>query len=110
MEDFESALAEIKPAFGAVTETLAAYCLNGMIDFGEPFRHLLATCQTLVGQVCPNVGLLQTPKQTPKGYRPCLLPPAGHLPGARRAASARMDMLLQALRDFCNKQRVLPSA
>ena len=53
MEDFESALAEIKPAFGAVTETLAAYCLNGMIDFGEPFRHLLATCQTLVEQVGP---------------------------------------------------------
>ena len=53
MEDFESALAEIKPAFGAVTETLAAYCLNGMIDFGAPFRHLLATCQTLVEQVGP---------------------------------------------------------
>ncbi|KAK9840836.1 hypothetical protein WJX81_007964 [Elliptochloris bilobata] len=51
MEDFESAIAEIKPAFGAVTETLAAYVLNGMIDFGEPFRHLLATCQTLVEQV-----------------------------------------------------------
>ena len=57
MEDFESALAEIKPAFGAVTETLAAYCLNGMIDFGEPFRHLLATCQTLVEQVGPDGGL-----------------------------------------------------
>jgi len=50
MEDFEAALAEIKPAFGAVTETLAAYCLNGIIDFGAPFRHLRATCQTLVEQ------------------------------------------------------------
>jgi len=50
MEDFEAALAEIKPAFGAVTETLAAYCLSGIIDFGAPFRHLRATCQTLVEQ------------------------------------------------------------
>ena len=81
MEDFESALAEIKPAFGAVTETLAAYCINGMIDFGEPFRHLLATCQTLVEQVCPDDDLLNLGARALNKF----LPLAGHVPDACRA-------------------------
>ncbi len=51
MEDFEAALAEVKPAFGAVTETLEEYRLNGIIEYGEHFRHLHATCRTLVEQV-----------------------------------------------------------
>ncbi len=51
MEDFEAALAEVKPAFGAVTETLEEYRLNGILEYSEHFRHLLATCKTLVEQV-----------------------------------------------------------
>jgi vesicle-fusing ATPase len=51
MEDFECALREVKPAFGAVTETLQAYILNGIIDYGPHFHHLHTTCQTLVEQV-----------------------------------------------------------
>ena len=51
MQDFQAALAEVKPAFGAVTETLDTYRLNGIIDWGEGFRHLSATCRTLVEQV-----------------------------------------------------------
>ncbi len=48
--DFEKALSEIKPAFGAVTETLEQYRLNGIIDSGEKFRHLQSTCRNLVEQ------------------------------------------------------------
>ena len=50
MEDFEEALKEVKPAFGAVTELLEAYRLNGIIDYGEHFRHLLSVCKQLVEQ------------------------------------------------------------
>ena len=53
MEDFEEALKEVKPAFGAVTETLEAYRLNGVIDYGEHFRHLLSVCKQLVEQASP---------------------------------------------------------
>lgn len=55
MEDFEAALAEVKPAFGAVTETLEEYRLNGIIEYSNHFRHLLATCKTLVEQVMPVI-------------------------------------------------------
>lgn len=48
--DFEKALSEIKPAFGAVTETLEQYRLNGIIDSGEKFRHLQSTCRNLIEQ------------------------------------------------------------
>lgn len=51
MQDFHTALAEVKPAFGAVVDTLESYRLNGIIDWGEGFRHLSATCRTLVEQV-----------------------------------------------------------
>ena len=51
MQDFQAALSEVKPAFGAVTDTLDAYRLNGIIDWGEGFRHLATTCRTLVEQV-----------------------------------------------------------
>ena len=50
-EDFERALAEIKPAFGAVTEALEEYRLNGIISYGRHFAHLQDTCATLVEQV-----------------------------------------------------------
>ena len=51
MEDFDTALAEVKPAFGAVTETLETYRANGIIPYGERFDHLRSTCKTLVDQV-----------------------------------------------------------
>lgn len=54
MADFERALSEVKPAFGAVTETLEQYRLNGMVDSGEHFRHLQSTCRNLVEQVTPT--------------------------------------------------------
>ncbi|CAK0783695.1 hypothetical protein CVIRNUC_006894 [Coccomyxa viridis] len=50
-EDFEEALKEVKPAFGAVTETLEAYRLNGIVEYGDNFRHLLSLCKQLVEQV-----------------------------------------------------------
>ncbi len=51
MEDFLAALDEVKPAFGAVTETLQTFRLHGMIDYGARFQHLLSSCKTLVQQV-----------------------------------------------------------
>lgn len=56
MEDFLAALDEVKPAFGAVTETLESYRLHGVIDYGARFKHLLSSCQTLVQQVCVRWG------------------------------------------------------
>ena len=52
-EDFEEALKEVKPAFGAVTETLEAYRLNGIVEYGDNFRHLLSLCKQLVEQAGP---------------------------------------------------------
>jgi len=51
MEDFDKALSEVKPAFGAITETLEEYRINGIINYGAQFSHLLSTCMTLVEQV-----------------------------------------------------------
>ncbi len=58
MEDFERALSEIKPAFGAVTETLEGFRLNGMIDSGPRHRDMMATCRKLVEQVRCFIGFL----------------------------------------------------
>ena len=51
MQDFLAALKEVKPAFGAVVETLDSYRLNGITNWGPGFEHLAATCRTLVEQV-----------------------------------------------------------
>lgn len=51
MEDFEKAFDEVKPAFGASTETLESYRTHGIIPCGETFDHLRATLTTLVQQV-----------------------------------------------------------
>lgn len=51
MQDFERALDEVKPAFGASTETLQSYATHGIIACGETFDHLLQTMRTLVAQV-----------------------------------------------------------
>ena len=44
------AFEEVKPAFGAVRDTLESYRLNGIIDYGESFQHLTGTCNSLVEQ------------------------------------------------------------
>ena len=51
MADFIKALEEVKPAFGAATESLQSYCLHGIINCGENFDHLLQTLRMLVHQV-----------------------------------------------------------
>lgn len=51
MEDFRGAMEEVRPAFGAVVDTLELYRLNGILDYGDRFRHLASTCQSLVEQV-----------------------------------------------------------
>jgi len=51
MEDFHEALGEVKPAFGAATDSLTRLRLNGIIPYGDRFTHLTSTCQTLVEQV-----------------------------------------------------------
>lgn len=51
MEDFLSALDEVKPAFGATISTLDSYRLHGMVDYGPRYQHLLSSCRTLVRQV-----------------------------------------------------------
>ena len=59
--DFEAALAEVTPAFGASPAELAAHIVNGMIDYGDAHRHLVATCTALVDQVRSSA---QTPLLT----------------------------------------------
>lgn len=51
MGDFASALDEVKPAFGAQTETLESFRMHGMISYGASFDQLMHTCQRLVDQV-----------------------------------------------------------
>lgn len=50
MADFHQALSEVKPAFGAVTETLESYRPRGMISYGVRMQKLIATCDKLVRQ------------------------------------------------------------
>ena len=51
MSDFRGALAEIKPAFGAVIDTLESYRSRGMTNYGARMQKLLGTCDKLVRQV-----------------------------------------------------------
>jgi len=51
MSDFTAALGEVKPAFGAQTETLESYRMHGIISYGDSFDQLLNTCTRLVDQV-----------------------------------------------------------
>ena len=51
MDDFMKSLEEVKPAFGAATESLKSYRRHGMINCGENFDHLLSTLRMLVHQV-----------------------------------------------------------
>ena len=74
-EDFEEALKEVKPAFGAVTELLEAYRLNGIIDYGEHFRHLLSVCKQLVEQERPFSPLSRYPMTLPGYIFACIVRP-----------------------------------
>ena len=51
MENFRCALSEVKPAFGAVVDTLDLYRPNGMISSGARMEKLMTTCKVLVKQV-----------------------------------------------------------
>ena len=51
MEDFLSALEEVKPAFGATLDMLDAYRVHGVLDYGRRHQHLIQSCKTLVRQV-----------------------------------------------------------
>jgi len=50
-EDFETALADIKPAFGVREDELARLIANGIISFGPDFDRLETTLMKLVRQV-----------------------------------------------------------
>ena len=51
MADFELALLEVKPAFGASTDLFERCLLNGMIPYGQKYTKLVSTLQSLVEQV-----------------------------------------------------------
>ena len=85
MQAFLAALKEVKPAFGAVVETLDSYRLNGITNWGPGFEHLAATCRTLVEQVCSMAVLCMVypPCTVSVWQRHCQLnhtPPQAHQP------------------------------
>lgn len=51
MADFEMALLEVKPAFGASTDLFERCMLNGMISYGSKYEKLVSTMQLLIEQV-----------------------------------------------------------
>ena len=51
MADFEKALLEVKPAFGASTTLFERCMLNGMISHGETHEKLVSTMESLIEQV-----------------------------------------------------------
>ncbi|CAK9200145.1 unnamed protein product [Sphagnum troendelagicum] len=51
MDDFMSALNEVKLAFGAAINTLEMCRLNGMLDCGERHAHIQRTVMTFVEQI-----------------------------------------------------------
>lgn len=55
MADFEHALEEVKPAFGAQIDTLETQRMHGIISYGTRFEHLQHTCYRLVEQVLFNL-------------------------------------------------------
>jgi vesicle-fusing ATPase len=52
--DFEAALSEVAPAFGAASESLQAYAPHGVIAYGDAFAHLSDTLRALVRQVATS--------------------------------------------------------
>jgi vesicle-fusing ATPase len=58
MNDFLSALKDIKPQFGVDEEDLTRYIRGGVIDYGDEFSHMYHTIEMLINQV-------KTSQQTP---------------------------------------------
>ena len=75
------AFEEVKPAFGAVRDTLESYRLNGIIDYGESFQHLTNTCNSLVEQARTCASLMSPPVAAhgwKLSYRFSMAPIRGH--------------------------------
>jgi hypothetical protein len=51
MSDFKHSLDEIKPAFGAESDTLKLYAVHGILSCGDAFDHIMHTMRALVHQV-----------------------------------------------------------
>lgn len=49
--DFETALSDVEPKFGAKNVELKAMFRNGFVNYGESFQHLMNTMSRLVNQV-----------------------------------------------------------
>ncbi len=49
--DFDKALEEVKPAFGAAIDQLKLYSVHGIVSCGDAFDHIMHTLRTLVHQV-----------------------------------------------------------
>lgn len=49
--DFERALLDIEPKFGAKSQELKAYYRNGFVPYGDTFDGLMTTLERLVAQV-----------------------------------------------------------
>jgi vesicle-fusing ATPase len=79
--DFEAALAEVSPAFGAASESLQAYAPQGVIAYGDSFAHLSDTLKALVRQVA-------TTDRTPALLSVLLEGPAGSGKSALAATAA----------------------
>lgn len=49
--DFERALGDVEPKFGAKSTELKAYYRNGFVPYGDSFDHIMGTLERLVEQV-----------------------------------------------------------
>ncbi len=58
-EDFERALMDIEPKFGAKSQQLKAYYCNGFVPYEDSFDYLMGTMERLVeqGTYAPAYGL-----------------------------------------------------
>lgn len=54
MSDFQRAIEQIQPAFGANNDELAAYVGNEMVDFGPRYNNLLREGKSFINQVQQN--------------------------------------------------------
>ena len=50
-EDFDRALSEVRPAFGASTDDLDNCVRGGILHYGQPLTNLLQSASTLIGQM-----------------------------------------------------------
>jgi vesicle-fusing ATPase len=66
-EDFERALSDIEPKFGAKSTELKAYYRNGFVPYGDSFDNLMGTLERLVEQVrtSPRTPLMSVLLQGP---------------------------------------------